>query len=182
MSEYMKRQDSDDSDTVFPSFSSAPIGGVSKAIVQREKRHRDRHKHKRHRDDQHKRSRDKRHKSLAAPKDTRTELQQLVEDKIVTVDERGDAGLLQFQQTGRSSAPRFTRRGKRTVLGLSRQFRIATESHETDIVLIPASHAYKRYMDIDWKRMETERIVQTMRGNEMALDGFIAFADRPQMS
>ncbi|KAJ2559764.1 hypothetical protein GGH12_005258 [Coemansia sp. RSA 1822] len=183
MSEYMKRQDSDDSDTEFPSFSSAPTGGVSKAIVQREKRrHRDQHKHKRHRDDQHKRSRDKRHKSLAAPKNTRTELQQLVEDKIVTVDERGDAGLLQFQQTGRSSAPQFTRRGKRTVLGLSRQFRIATESHETDIVLVPASHACKRYMDIDWKRMETERIVQTMRGNEMALDGFIAFADRPQMS
>ncbi|KAJ2496930.1 hypothetical protein GGH96_005475 [Coemansia sp. RSA 1972] len=181
MSTYMKRQGSDDSDTEFPSFASAPTGGTSKAIVQHEKRSRhrdDRHKHKRSRD---KRSHDKR-KSLAAPKYTLSDLEKLVEDKILTVDERGDTGLLQYQQTGRSSAPRFTRRGKRTVLGLSRQYRISTESHETEIVLVPTSSACKRYMDIDWKRTETERIVQKRRGNEIGLDGFIAFADRPQTS
>ncbi|KAJ2168638.1 hypothetical protein IW139_002439 [Coemansia sp. RSA 353] len=184
MSEYLKRQGSDDSDTEFPSFASAPTGGTSKAIVQHEKRHRDRHKHKRSRDKRthDQQSRDKRHKKLAAPKDTRTELQQLVEDKIVTVDDRGDAGLLQYQQTGRSSAPRFTRRGKRTVLGLSRQYRISTESHETDIVLVSVSSACKRYMDIDWKRTETERIVQKRRDNGMELDVFIGLADRPQTS
>ncbi|KAJ2738704.1 hypothetical protein H4R23_000970 [Coemansia sp. Cherry 401B] len=126
-----KDNDSDDSDTMFPSFSSAPKADAHRALVKHEKRSQ---RHDADRKQRKRRKEKRQHRIEPAREDDTTILQKLVADRTLSIDTRGEAQLRQFQQTGKSAAPRFVRRGGRMVLGLGRRFRIDSErKRDTDI-------------------------------------------------
>ncbi|KAJ2328966.1 hypothetical protein IWW51_000896, partial [Coemansia sp. RSA 2702] len=142
-----KDNDSDDSDTMFPSFSSAPKADAHRALVKHEKRSQ---RHDADRKQRKRRKEKRQHRIEPAREDDTTILQKLVADRTLSIDTRGEAQLRQFQQTGKSAAPRFVRRGGRMVLGLGRRFRIDSErKRDTDIVLAPTASTCARKYDSD---------------------------------
>ncbi|KAJ2774395.1 hypothetical protein IWQ57_000837 [Coemansia nantahalensis] len=170
--------ESDDSDATFPSFASAPAPVAAGSVVVHdpaaERRRRRRDRHERHRDDRHhKRRRRERHHDGESPgRGHRKAIEmrqqddvwwQLAAEGVVAVDTRGDANLGQFQQSTRSAAPQFARRGRRLVVGLGRRLRIAEPAGAGDpeIRLVPVAVPLARYVDVDWAAVDrqTERVV-----------------------
>ncbi|PIA14336.1 DUF1740-domain-containing protein [Coemansia reversa NRRL 1564] len=192
---------SDDSDVAFPSFSSAPTsigpGAVTK-YKPRTDHHRSRHHRKRHGSSSSRKSR-RRHdddrqlhrleRSRKEQKRARIEApaseqkqheiwQQLVEDRLLSVDTSGDANLRLFQQSSGPGAPRFTRRGIRLVLGQGRRLRIESSRKDSpDIRLVEPINVSVRYTDVDWTLhdRETERIVRQEHDAQMLQlqEGFV---------
>ncbi|KAJ2065299.1 hypothetical protein GGI17_000351 [Coemansia sp. S146] len=148
---------SDDSDAEFMSFASAPGPSNSTEVAvyasPDDRCHRRSHK-KRRKDEPRERSsrhrsthREERKAITQSPKAVDL-WGQLLEAGIL-VDRRGDANLLMFKETSKSTAPRFVRRGGRRVLGLSGGLRVESDDGQR-INLVRSSDAPKRYMDVDW--------------------------------
>ncbi|KAJ2520341.1 hypothetical protein H4217_002107 [Coemansia sp. RSA 1939] len=129
---------SDDSDALFPSFASAPPPPPAAALdtagraeekrrVRKRKKsdegHRPKkHKHRRHeqRSSRRRRQRDDDGSRSDDERDTGAALEELVCERYVTVDRRGDANLRLFKESARPGAPKFkrSRASRNRVLGL----------------------------------------------------------------
>ncbi|KAJ2492605.1 hypothetical protein IWW37_001360 [Coemansia sp. RSA 2050] len=150
---------SDDSDAGFMSFASAPGQSNSTALAVHEsssdRRHR-RSRKKRRSDEPRERNRHRsthREERKAIAQRPVDVWEQLLEDGVLSVDRRGDANLLMFKETSKSTAPRFVRRGGSRVLGLSGNLRVESEDG-LRIYLVRNLDANKRYMDVDWKSQQ----------------------------
>ncbi|KAJ2745637.1 hypothetical protein GGI20_002020 [Coemansia sp. BCRC 34301] len=165
----MSGDDSDEAE--FTSFASAPgpssFTAVSVHVASPEQhadeRHRRRSRKKRHRSDRIDRAdrAEHRQKTISqGPSPAEDLWGQLLEDGILSVDRRGDANLLLFKETPKSTAPKFVRRAGRRVLGLGGGFRVDRDTEGPIIKLVQGSDTPKRYMDIDWKsqRHTTEHV------------------------
>ncbi|KAJ2412332.1 hypothetical protein GGI10_003747 [Coemansia sp. RSA 2530] len=176
---------SDDSDAEFMSFASAPSQSTSTALAvhksSSDRRHRkSRKKHydeprerRRHGGESRERSRHRstRGEERKAIAQKPVDLwEQLLEDGILSVDRRGDANLLMFKETSKSTAPRFARRGGNRVLGLSGNLRVESEDG-LRISLVRSMEANKRYMDVDWKSQpEVELVEPIAAGSDLGVE------------
>ncbi|KAJ2713024.1 hypothetical protein H4R19_002456 [Coemansia spiralis] len=154
--------DSDDSDGYFPSFASAPAAAGPGALVAVDPEAK-RRRHGRHDERHGRRKRQQRGESgrrvLTAPGSDDV-WQQLVDERVVSVDTRGDASLAQFHQSTRSAAPQFARRSGRLVVGLGRRLRIDEAAPGTaEISLVPADRKHPmRYRDADWAVIDRDTV------------------------
>ncbi|KAJ2157957.1 hypothetical protein GGF46_004123 [Coemansia sp. RSA 552] len=159
--------DGSDSDVAFPSFSTAPVPGASahapSSRSDKERRHRKRRHHgsdsecRSRRREKRRHERSEKYQEVVPPPrpEPVSPWRQLLESGSVAVDTYGDPNLRQFQQSTRSAAPRFTRRGGRAVLGLGRRLWVDSVGKDnTEIQLSEATSTIARYMDIDWKSHE----------------------------
>ncbi|KAJ1665639.1 hypothetical protein IW140_003105 [Coemansia sp. RSA 1813] len=188
-------QSSDDSDTAFPSFASAPAPNTenTKKLTRKRKSSEKHHKSKRH-DHNHKRhhrQRDPRPKderssttTSVATKSTRAILEELDRESQIAIDTRGDLNLRLFNQSARPGAPKFKRfRNNDRVLGLKDAF-IDPKSRcdNPEIRLVYGSKNRIRYVDIDWTDQtdSAERIMPPSAGFEGQItkdEEFIAIED-----